>query len=95
MINNYSGYFRLARALSASKEYEAALKELATAASLAPGTRLFQNITFDKINKYLFHFDLTTAFLEDKAITKEQQAIKAAQKKYNEGEKKKFAKMFG
>jgi len=65
---NPKGYFRLARALSASKEYEEALKQLATAASLAP---------------------------EDRAITKEQQAIKAAQKKYNEGEKKKFAKMFG
>jgi len=65
---NPKGYFRLARALSASKEYDSALKELATAASLAP---------------------------EDRAITKEQQAIKAAQKKYNEGEKKKFAKMFG
>jgi tetratricopeptide (TPR) repeat protein len=60
--NEYSGYFRLARALSASKEYEAALKELATAASLAPGTRLFQNIKFYKLNN-LFHFDLTTGFL--------------------------------
>ena len=42
-----------------------------------------------------FNFISLPLFLEDRAITKEQQAIKAAQKKYNEGEKKKFAKMFG
>ena len=62
------GYFRLARALAGSKEFDAAQEQLAKALNLAP---------------------------EDKAIQKEVQVIKLAEKKYLQAEKKKFSKMFG
>lgn len=65
---NPKGYFRLARALAGSKEFDAAQEQLAKALKLAP---------------------------EDKAIQKEVQVTKLAEKKYLQAEKKKFSKMFG
>merc|ERR1711976_118891 len=62
---NPKGYFRLARALAGSKEFDAAQEQLAKALKLAP---------------------------EDKAIQKEVQVTKLAEKKYLQAEKKKFSK---